>query len=202
MPCLQASAHLAEQTVRAREAAAKQRPRHKRGREDNARWPAPPGTTTLRFLASLAPACDNPQSLLSPLDVSVGAGDSSAGGLESSLVSSAKSSLQFSSRNSTSTFTCTHQTLGVNPAAGKRPRQPFPLLTLASAQKAAAVGLLLQAATPPALAEGRRRAESSEQPSSDGPGRLQPAGQYSVPCQSPAAWPPAGAGPRWVGSAG
>ena len=71
----------------------------------------------LTLLVFQAPACDNPQSLRSPLDLSMGAGASSAAGQEGSVASSPKSSLQFSVRNSTSVFTCAHQTLGLNPAA-------------------------------------------------------------------------------------
>lgn len=56
---------------------------------------------------------------------------------------------------------------------------PFPLLTLACAQKAAAGALLFQAATPPLhLLERGGLPGTSEQPSSEGPGRLQLAGKY------------------------
>ena len=51
--------------------------------------------------------------------------------------------------NSTSTFTCREQSLGLKPGARKWIKQPFALLTPASAQKAVAVGLLCQAAPPP-----------------------------------------------------
>ena len=130
-----------------REAVAKERPRHKRGCEDNARCPAP-SETTLSFPLSQAPGRDDPQSRLLPPHLSGGAGDSSAAGQERAVGSSPKSSLQFCVRNSTSTFTCTHQSLAFSAGAGKCVKRPFPLLPLASAQKAVAVGLLCQAATP------------------------------------------------------
>ena len=116
MLCLQASAHLQSKLFTPREAVAKQRPAEKEGSEDNTRCPAPPEMMP-RFLVSQVPARDNAQSLLLPLDLSVGAGDALAAGQERSVVSSPKSSLQFSIMNSTSTFTCTHQGLALKPAA-------------------------------------------------------------------------------------
>ena len=100
---------------------------------------------TLRMLVP----CEKSQFLLLPVDLSVGAGDSLANGQERPAVSSSQITWQFSIINSTSTFTCTHQSLAVNPGACKRARQPFPLLSLASAQKAVGVGLMFQAASPP-----------------------------------------------------
>lgn len=97
-------------------AVAKHSPRDKEDREDNPECPAPPETTP-RFPASQAPASDNSQSHLLPLHLSAGAGDSLSAGHKRSLVSSPKSSLQLSIRNSTSTFTCTHQSLALKTAA-------------------------------------------------------------------------------------
>lgn len=133
------------------------------------------------------------------VDVPMGAGDCSAGGPERSATSSPKISPQFSVINSTSVFTCTQQSLALSAGAG---RQPLPLLTLASTQQAVAVGLLFQAATPPASAGERGQPGTSPQPSSDHhPAAAVPL-QESVPSPSPPAWPPAAAAPRWVGSAG
>ena len=200
MPCLQPSAHLAEPAPHAARGSGQREPAAQAGLRGNTPCPALPEMMP-SFLARQAPASDNAHSLLLPLHLGAGAGHSSPAAQQGSALSSPKSSLQFSVRNSTSTFTCTQQTLALKPPASKRTKQPFPLLTLASAQQALAAGLLLQAATPPAFAQGRRPAESSAQPGSERPARLQPSPRCSVPSRSPPAWPPEGAGPPWVGSA-
>ena len=61
--------------------------------------------------------CDNPPSLLIPVDLPMGAGDSSAEGLERPAISSPKISQQFSVRNCTSAFTCTHESLAFRAGA-------------------------------------------------------------------------------------
>ena len=62
--------------------------------------------------------CDNPQPLLLiPVDLPMGAGDSTAGGLERPAIPSPKISQQFSVRNSTSAFTCTHESLAFSAGA-------------------------------------------------------------------------------------
>ena len=164
--------------------------------------PAPVVFWTLRLLVPRAPVCGNAQFLLLPVRLSMGAGDSSADGHDRPAISSPKMAWQFSIRNATSTFTCRHQSLTLNPGACEGVRQPLALLSLASVQKAGGVGLLFQAATPPASGGEKGLPGTSEEPRSDGVGSLQPAGQYSIPSLSPPAPPRAGAGPRWLGSRG
>ena len=118
------------------------------GKTTKAKRSQSPALVVFGTLRMLVP-CEKSQFLLLPVDLSVGAGDSLANGQERPAVSSSQITWQFSIINSTSTFTCTHQSLAVNPGACKRARQPFPLLSLASAQKAVGVGLMFQAASPP-----------------------------------------------------